>query len=274
MNPKKISSRLHIIVKSALVATLVPIILIYVVIAKPDYRIMNGVAHVILPIVNAVGDLVTWPVRVGGKLVKNVNYISRLEQENEELNARLAAALANKNECDVALLENQRLSHELDVKLNTGYETVIADVVFDNSALNHGTFLINRGTHDGLEPGMVVVSFDNTLIGIIIDTGKHFARVRGLTDSNTNIAVRVAGSDVSGFLRGNGSTTPTIGFFSDHKFQGGRGTKLVTSSISGVLPPNIFVGTMQNESDVDVLPPHKLSSVMVYKFNVNQEKYK
>jgi len=274
MNPKKVSSRLHTIIKSAFVAALLPIILIYIVIAKPDYRFMNGAAHIVLPIANGVGNVITWPIRAGGNLVRDIRDISNLRRENEELRTRLDMALARQNGCDVALVENERLIHELDIKRNIGYETVVADVILDNTAVNHETFLIDRGAHDGLKSGMVVVSFDNTMVGIIMDTGVHYSRVRALTDSNTNIAVRVAGSDVYGFLHGNGATSPTVGFFNDPKFQGGKGTKLVTSSISGILPPDIFVGTMQNTSDVDILSPSQLSSVIVFKFNVNQENYK
>lgn len=274
MSSKKVSSRLHTIIKSALVAALLPIILIYIAIAKPDYKIIHGAAHIALPIVNAIGDFITWPIRAGGRLVHNIHDISNLEAENQELRVRLDMALANKTECDVALAENKRLSHELGVKNNIEYDTVIADVILNNAAINHGTFLIDRGSSDGIKAGMVVVSFDNTMVGTVIDAGLHYSRVRALTDSDTNIAVRIAGSDIYGFLRGNGSTSPTIGFFNDPNFQGGAGIKLLTSSISGILPPGIFVGTMQNKSDVEVLSPSDLSSVIVLKFNVNQENYK
>lgn len=273
MNPKKVSSRLHTIIKSAVVAAILPFVFIYIIVAKPDYRIMNGAAHVFLPVANAVGDLVTWPLRAGGNVIKRLHDIYNLEQENEELRARLDMALADKNKCDIALLENQKLEQELDTVRNSPYTSIVADVIFDNSAINHGTFMINRGLRDGIKPGMVVTSFDNTLAGIIIDAGAHFARVRSLIDSNTNIAVRVAGSEVYGFLRGNGSNTPTIGFFSDHQFQASRGVKLITSGISGVLPPDIFVGQMKDDTDVDVLSPRRLSRVMVLKFN-DTDKYK
>ncbi len=274
MNPKKISSRLHTIIKSAIVAVILLFIFIYIVVAKPDYRIMNGVAHIAMPLANGVGDLVTWPVRAGGKIIKRVHDIYNLEQENEELRARLDQALADKNNCDIALIENQELQRQLDIVHENPYASVVADVVFDNSALNHGTFLVNRGSRDGIKAGMVVISFDNTLAGIVIDSGANFARVRSLIDSNTNIAVRVAGSEVYGFLAGNGSNTPTIGFFSDHKFQADAGVKLVTSGISGVLPPDIFVGTMKNDSDVDVITPRELSRVMVLKFNSENDTYR
>ncbi|MBO7508950.1 MAG: rod shape-determining protein MreC [Alphaproteobacteria bacterium] len=274
MSSKKVSSRFHNLLKTAAVAVLLPAILIYVIIAKPEYRVVNGISHVIVPVVNGLGDLVTWPVRVGGNLVQKIHKISKLEQENEELRARLDAALANKTDCDVAILENRRLNYEIDTKHTIGYDTVIADVMFDNSAIGHETFLINRGRNDGIERGMVVVSFNNVMVGVVIDAGADFARVRSLTDSNTNIAVRVAGSDVYGFLRGNGSNTPTIGFFSDPKFHGANGVKIVTSNISGILPSNVYVGQMKNESDVLVQSGGELSRVMVLKFNSDEGKYR
>jgi rod shape-determining protein MreC len=166
----------------------------------------------------------------------------------------------------VAILENKKLIRELGLARNTDYETVIADVMYDNSAAHHETFMINRGAADGVEPGMVVISFDNKMVGTVIDSGMHFARVRSLIDSSTNIAVRIAGSEVHGFLRGDGSSVPTVGFFSDHGFKGTKGIKLLTSNISGVLPPEIYVGEMKNESEVDVALPWNVSRVIVLKF--------
>ena len=274
MNPKKISSRMHTIIKSAIVAAILPFTVIYLIVAKPDYRMMNGAAHVMMPIADGFGDFITWPLRTGGRFFRKIHDISKLEQENEELRAMLQNELSKNQDCDIAILENQKLAHELDVKHNSNFENIVADVILDNSALNHETFMINRGYSDGIEPGMAVISVENTLVGTIIDAGKDFSRVRALTDSNTNIAVRIAGSEVYGFIHGNGLSNPTIGFFSDPKFQPSSGVKLLTSSISGILPPNIYVGTMLNTSEVDVITPGKVSRVMVLKFNTDQGKYK
>ncbi len=273
MSSKKSSSRLHTIVKVVLVAAILPVAFIYIIVARPNYRIITNIAHFSMPIVNAFGDLVTWPIRASGNIAMKIHNISNLEQENEELRVRLAQALEKQNEHDIAIREIQRLQNELDVVRSSVFSTIVADVTYDNTALNHGTFIINRGTRDGVEPGMVVVSFENKLAGIVIDAGANFARVRSIIDSNTNIAVRVAGSDVYGFLRGNGSSTPTFGFISDSKFQPGPGVKLLTSSISGVLPPNIYVGDLINDSDVDVLTPRQISRVMVLKFNSMGQMY-
>jgi len=111
------------------------------------------------------------------------------------------------------------------------------------------------------------------LVGIVSDVGENFAKVRSLTDTKSNIPVRIAGSEVYGFLQGNGSETPTMGFFSDPEFQATRGLKLITSGIRGVLPDGINVGEMTNHEDTKVISPKKISSVMVLKFN-SKDKYK
>ena len=120
---------------------------------------------------------------------------------------------------------------------------------------------------------MVVVSFDNRLVGTIIDCGSEFCRVRSLIDANTNIAVRITGSDISGFLQGNGKNKSFINFFSDPQFVGRSGLSVVTSNISGILPSGIYIGDMKDEKQVDVLRPNQLSRVMVLKYN-NSDSYK
>lgn len=274
MSSKKLSSRIHTLIKAALMGGLVVFLVIYVIIAGPEYRLLNSAAHGLSPVAEAVGDLITWPVRGAGKIVKRIRNIAKLEEENEELRAELTLAKMQKNECGVALSENEKLSHELGVVHRTGFSTVVADIIHDKAALHHETFIINRGKRNGVLPGMVVVSFENRLVGVIIDSGADFARARALHDSGTNIAIRIAGSEVYGFLHGNGLMDPTIGFFSDHKFQGTPGTSIITSNISGVLPNGIYIGKIKNDSAVDVLSPSDISRVMVFKFNTQDNKYR
>ena len=243
-------------------------------IAKPDYRIMNALAHIVIPVAHTIGDIVTWPIRAVGRAIDSVAEISNLRSENEELRIRLEQALSDKAMCDVVILENKKLNRELDVKNAQPRDVVIADIIHDNSAIGHNTFIINRGVKDGIETGMVVANTDMIMAGVVIDVGTNFSRVRALTDSDTNIAVRVVGSEVYGFMTGNGSRYPTMGFFSDPKFQPTKGLKLITSNISGVLPAGLIVGDMIDETDVNVVSPGQLSRVMVLKFDTTENEYK
>ncbi len=267
MTKDKLSYKLTKILKSAFAAAVLPIFIIYIMIAKPDYTIMNGLAHVVLPVAHFVGDIITWPVRAVGQSAHWIRETSRLRSENEKLRERLDIALADKNLCNVVIDENKKLEQEMNIKRASPFKTVVADIQFDDSAFHHTTFLINRGKKSDLARGMVVVSFDNRLVGTIIDCGSAFCRVRALTDADTNLAVRIAGADVSGFLQGNGKNKSFIDFFSNPLFVGRKGLKIITSNISGILPSGIYIGDMTDDKHVDVLRPNQISRVMILKYN-------
>lgn len=273
MTKDKLSYKLTKMLKSAFAAAIVPVFIIYIMIAKPDYAVIDAIGHVVLPVAHWVGDIVTWPVRIVGQSIKWVRETTNLRSENEELRARLDMALADKHQCEIAVAENKKLEQEINIKRASPFKTVIADIQFDDSAFHHTTFLINRGKKSDLDKGMVVVSFDNRLVGTIIDCGASFCRGRALTDADTNLAVRIAGTDISGFLQGNGKNKSFIGFFSNPQYVGSKGLKIITSNISGILPSGIYVGTMTDEKQVDVLRPNQVSRVMVLKYN-NTDSYK
>ena len=265
------SSKTLTLIKSALAALVLPVLFIYVMIAKPDYKIMNALAHVVLPVANVVGDVITWPVRAVGDMFRDLNELSNLRTENAELRVRLDDALSQKYRCDIAIAEHDSLVRQMGIVHKIPQRTVIADVIHEHRALHHNTFIINRGQNDGVNTGMVVVSPSNQFAGVIIDAGQNFARVRSVTDSDTNIAVHVAGYEVYGFLSGNASRSPTVGLFSDPQFKSAPGLTLITSNISGVLPHGIFVGTTKKNSYVDVLQPGTLSRVIVLQFDTASE---
>lgn len=273
MNQKKLSSKVFSYAKSAIAAALLPVILIYIMIDKPDYKIMNGLSHIVLPVASWAGDIISWPVRAVGSAATGIRELSTIRSENEELKVRLEEALRNQNECQVAISENQKLTRELDIARATPQKTIIANITQDNKAFHHNTFFINKGVKAGIEKGMAVVSFDGVLVGITSDVGVNYAKVRSLLDSKSNIPVRIAGSEVYGFLQGNGASEPTMGFFSDPEFQPAKGLKLLTSNIRGVLPDGILVGEMTGPADVKVLSPARISSVMVLDFD-GKNKYK
>ena len=76
MTKDKLSYKLTRIIKSSLAAVAVPIFIIYIMIAKPDYAIMNGAAHIVLPVAHVIGSVITWPVRAIGQSAKWIQSFS------------------------------------------------------------------------------------------------------------------------------------------------------------------------------------------------------
>ncbi len=271
MNKNTLSLRTGKLLKSVAAAAAVPLVFIYVLVAKPDFYLINWAGHVILPVAHFVGDVITWPVRALGESFENIYDLANLRAENEKLRMELDALRENQNSCAVAIAENRRLESELDIVHATPQNVIMADVIHDTVAMHHSNFLINKGVFDGIKRGMVVVSIDGIMAGMVVDVGGEFSRVRALNDADSNIAVRIAGDEVYGFLSGDGSATPEIGLFSRPEFKPARGMTVITSNISGVLPNGILVGTMKNERDVSVLQPNAVSRVKVLEFDNNNE---
>lgn len=271
MNQNKLSSRVVKLLKSVAAAAAVPCVFIYILVSKPDFYLLNALGHVVVPTAHTIGNIVTWPIRAVGESVTNIYDLSHLRAENERLQRELDAARADKNTCTVAIEENKRFERELDIVRATPQSVIMADVVHDTVALHHSNFLINKGVFDGVKKGMVVTSVDGIMAGMVVDVGGEFSRVRALNDAASNIAVRIAGDEVYGFLAGDGSKTPEIGFFSRPEFKATRGMTVITSNISGVLPNGILVGTMKNNHEVKVLQPDSISRVKVLEFNTNNE---
>jgi len=230
------------IVRAGLVAMLLPVFFLYILLAKPDYKIMNAMSGIVVPVAHTIGDVVTWPVRVGIRIGASIRERTNALAENKKLRAELDAALAAQNECDTAIAENQRLQQLLDIRDSRPQHAILAGVIHENAAFRHDTLIIDKGETAGIRVGNAVVSPDGYLVGIVIDTNPVQSRVRTLSDMNSNITVRAAGTGVFGFLRGNAENAPVFEFFSDQAFRPTKGIRLITSGIKGNLPNDIPVG--------------------------------
>ena len=109
MNQVKTSSRINSIIRAAATSAVLPILFVYIMVAKPDYKLMNALSYIVLPVAEFIGDIVTWPFRAVGNLIENISETSNLRAENEELRAKLDKALIDKNTCEIAIAENKKL---------------------------------------------------------------------------------------------------------------------------------------------------------------------
>ena len=268
MATKTASNKVYSTVRAGIVACLVPIFFIYIMIDKPDYKIMNGISGIVVPAAHFIADGVSWPFRIIGRAAETIRTHSLVMKENRELREKLEMALRDQNECKILIAENQRLEHQLDITRAQPVKTIVARIIHDNSALAHNTFILDKGENNAIATGMAVLSFDGNLAGIVISVSFNSAKVRALSDPKSNIPVRVAGSDVYGFLRGNGASVPNFEFYSDPEFIATTGNRLVTSGIKGTVPDNIPVGVVSkaNKTSANVelnVNPGKLHDVMV-----------
>jgi len=266
------------IVRSGIAAILVPVFFLYILIDKPDYKILNAASYVVVPVAQTVGDGVSWPFRIVGKVADGTLRHLNATNANRDLRRKLDAALTDAAEIDILRAENQRLAKILNFSQSIPHKTILARVTRDHSILSNNILILDRGESSGIRPGMVAISTTGHLVGIVTEVTAIGAKVRGLEDMKSNIPVRVAGSGVYGFLRGDGASAPVFEFFSDTEFRPTAGIRLVTSGINGQLPNDIPVGTVIDENAraarVKIgAPTSSVHEVLVLEFDKN-DRYK
>lgn len=173
-----------------------------------------------------------------------------LEEEINELRAQLNQVETNQHEYEElkALYTTQQEFSE--------FETMDADVVAKDSSNWFSTFLIDRGKRDGIRPGMNVIA-QGGLVGIVIDVGPNYAKVRSVIDDASSISVMDASTSDLFIVNGSLQTMNQSRMieFSDLRVpeEGtlgvAEGDKVVTSAISDRYLKGIPVGYIAGIND-------------------------
>lgn len=173
--------------------------------------------------------------------------LSDVLEENKELKAQIGELqkLLTDSKLDQYELDNLRELLALDEKYPT-YEKVAASVIAKNSGNWFSTFTINRGTADGIQPGMNVLA-GSGLVGIVIDVGPNYAKVRSIIDDSTNVSAMIASTgdnfNVSGNLKSmNESMVIDFSGLKDEDNQVKVGDPVVTSYVSDQYQQGILIG--------------------------------
>lgn len=204
---------------------------------------------------NSVVGYVIVPMQKGinhvGKILTDIrgNFISRQEltEENENLREQLADAQEELNlvQIDQDELEQLRELYDMDQTWSE-YDKIAASVISKDSGNWFSSFVIDKGTNDGVEEGMNVIA-DGGLAGIVTAVGPNYATIRAVIDDNSNISCKdLSTSDlmiVSGSLQSmNESGLITFSDLSDSDGEAAVGDQIVTSNISDLYLPGIPVG--------------------------------
>ncbi len=147
------------------------------------------------PVRAIAGNLIT-PMqnginKVGVKIAEQLDYVTtvkKLVKENKNLQSQLDEVSAENRllQQDKYELENLRKLYDLDEQY-AGYPKVSARVISSDNDNWYNTFIIDKGSDDGLAVNMNVMAGDG-LVGIIIEVNKSYSRVRSIIDDSSNVA--------------------------------------------------------------------------------------
>ena len=205
---------------------------------------LNTVAgYVFTPMQKGINSVGNWFVSRADELksLKNVT------KENEELQAQVDELTTELNTVKLEQyeLDSLRELFQLDQKYPS-YKKVAARIIGSDSSNWFNTFVIDKGTKDGIEKDMNVIA-GSGLVGIVIDVGPNYAKVRSIIDDANNVSGMTLSTTDRCNVNGNleSMNENQVIEFSNLKCGEnaiGPGEQLVTSNISDKYLEGILIG--------------------------------
>ncbi|MGH9024580.1 MAG: rod shape-determining protein MreC [Acidimicrobiia bacterium] len=136
-----------------------------------------------------------------GDWLDGVTRAGQLQDENERLRRQLDDARGQLAESQDALQENEQLQQLLDIPYVEDIDAVTARVVSGAPGNFQETVEIDKGTGDGVEKGMPVVTGAG-LIGTVTEVAADRSSVELVTDPDSTIGVRLVNTGTLGIAKG------------------------------------------------------------------------
>lgn len=205
---------------------------------------LNTVAgYVFVPMQNGINQVGTWIINRADDVVS----LRNVQQKNKELQAQVDKLTQELNTIKLEQyeLDNLRELMKLDQKYPS-YEKVAARVIGNDGSNWFSTFIIDKGEKDGIEKDMNVIA-GSGLVGIVIDTGPNYAKVRSIIDDASNVSGMALSTADRCIVNGNlvSMNEERVIGFTDLKCDEDAvktGEQIVTSHISDKYLEGILIG--------------------------------
>jgi len=166
--------------------------------------------------------------------------VSALRAENAKLRAADEQQRRQIVELQAAAKENAQLRQALDFQKSSGHRLVAADVIGAGPDALTRTMEIDRGTSEGVKPGMVVVTGAG-LLGRVREAGPHAANVQTLADPQSRVNVYLSKSGLQGTVTG-GPAALALDLPRAIGVTVANGDWVLTSGVGGSFPRGLVVG--------------------------------
>ena len=235
----KIKSK-HLIVIMSLVC--ISLMLLTFTAKLPTGPVKRVAGYIIVPFqngLNEVGNLLSGVQDGFQKKSRLVKENKKLQEKVEELTTENSQLIQNQYE-----LERLQKLYDLDQQY-AEYDKVAAEVISKDPGHWYDTFVINKGSDDGIKKDMNVITIGG-LVGIVTETGSNWSTVRSIIDDSSNVSAQVATTSDTCTVTGNLKLMDSgkLGFIQlrDEEGKVQVGDKIVTSQISDKFLKGILIG--------------------------------
>jgi rod shape-determining protein MreC len=201
--------------------------------------------------------------------VASVNGFSQGVREYFSLR-EINAVLAEENSLLRRKLEQRNQSLQpvgvMDSSIIKRFDFVTAKVVNNSTARITNFITINKGSDEGIEPGMAVIS-PRGVVGKVKSTSNHFSVVMSALNIDLMISGVMKRTGYFGTIQWDGNNPDYINLnFIPRHVEPMMGDTIITSGYSGVFPEGILIGTIAKKQLDEGAPFHNLKVKLAQDF--------
>ena len=185
-----------------------------------------------------------------GSWIGEINQTFQDKQDLIDKNQELQDAVDTLTEQNNILIQNQSELSRLQELYNldeeySSYPKVAARIISKDPGNWYDTFMINRGSNDGIRVDNNVIA-GKGLVGIVTEVGSNWATVRAIIDDSSNVSAMTVGTDDTFVVEGElelideGKLRFSQLYDKDNKVTVGE--RVVTSNISDKYVEGLFIG--------------------------------
>ena len=184
----------------------------------------------------------------------SISQYFNLPQVNEELandNPKLRESLAQSMVPIVVKTDDDSLRFR---KGSYAYEYISAKVINNSTRLTHNYLTINKGSINGVEPGMGVISA-NGVVGKVMSVSKNFSTISSLLNVNVYVSAYLKRNNTFCSINWAGKN-PLIAklLYVPRHIEVVKGDTIVTSGYNSIFPENITIGFVNEVSLAESAP--------------------
>lgn len=177
-----------------------------------------------------------------------INSIDNLKKENEELRKENEELKNKMIDYEVLLAENKILKEKSQIEGSyPDYNVVVANIIYASMNNWEETYVIDKGSRDGIKPNMTVITGEG-LVGYVESTTDTTAKLVSILDAGNSVSARSTRTRDAVVCKGNimlkdEDKLKLVSIPIGVEFV--EGDKIETSGMGGVYPKGIAIGEIE-----------------------------
>jgi len=181
--------------------------------------------------------------------ISNINKLKKETEETRLQNQELLKELVTLKEIRE---ENKILREALDLGLEKEFKLQIAQVI--SKDISEDSLIIDKGSKEGIEEGLPVISQQKVLWGRISEVYPNFSRVMLISNKESSFDAKIVNEEeIQGVVKGKGNLKIIFDLIPQEK-EIEEGNLLITTSLGGIYPEGLLIGLVKTIKKSDIEP--------------------